>query len=357
VALATVYDESPVAGVRLELRDSPRGVTLDPRLLLPEFVASPWGSVLSRVLDVVVGADDWRAPLPPLVSARVDDVTGARGLTWLAPLEATGIRPSIGTLHDVWLASGRTAVEGVVAASRRGASVSPHAFDMDRFIWFDAPRGRAFPAARMEEHRTKLEADVRATGLVLGKTLNAHFDVVGDTGAAAAFALGFRYLLGEHSLGQDWRAPPRARDPLGTPLYAYGPAGPFFGYQAQGAIASSAARRSRYDWLRNFMELDPRTGLPLRESLDRTGAIGQGATQLLAALHAGFPGYLLAHEVHLDALGGELVGELLDAVLALVRERVPGVKTTAFDELARSCGARSAEQEDTRATGAGTVPP
>jgi hypothetical protein len=323
---------------------SPTGaVALDPRLLSPNALASPKGPALSREIDAALGAKDWREPLPPLVSARVDDVTGAGGLGWLAAFEEQGIRPSIGTLHDEWLDAGKPAIEGIVAASRRGCSVSPHAFSMERFIWFDAPRGCPFSEPRIQAHAAQLAADAKATGLVFGQTLNAHFDVIGSTAVAAAHGLGFRYALGEHALDQDWREPPRARDPLGTPLYAYGPldsSGKIFGFQAAGAIASSAAPRSRYDWLRNFIEIDASTGKPIRESLDRAGAVKQGVTQLLSALDAGFPAYLLAHEIHLDALGRELVGELLSDVLREVRARVPEMRVSAFDELPAACAAR-----------------
>lgn len=315
-----------------------RRVILPPEVLSPAFLASPWGCVVADALDWALESSDWRDPLPPLVSARIDDVTGEKGLAWLRAFEERGIRPSLGTLHDRWLAG--PSVEALVAASRRGVSVSPHAFDMDRFIWFDAHSARPFSNERMDEHRGKIERDVAATGLLLGQTLNCHFDVFGETALAAAHRLGFRYVLGEHRPGQDWREAPRARGPLGTPLYCYERVGPLLAFQAEGAIASSAARRSRYDWLRNFLAVDRRTNLPVKESLDRAGAVRQGVTQLLSALHAGFPGYLLAHEVHLDVLGGDVVAELLDEVLREVRERVPGMKTAAFDELPRACEGR-----------------
>jgi hypothetical protein len=63
--------------------------------------------------------------------------------------------------------------------------------------------------------------------------------------------------------------------------------------------------------------------------------------QLLSSLHAGSPAYLLAHEVHLDALGPEVVGELLASVLREVKERVPGVRCAPFDELPAACAARA----------------
>ncbi|MBI3725219.1 hypothetical protein HY251_14910, partial [bacterium] len=274
--------------------------------------------MLSDAIDLALGRKDWRDPLPPLISARIDDVSGREGLSWLPAFEKNGILPSIGTFHDDWLRAGERAVRPLVEASKRGCSVSPHAFEAEKFIWFDAPRGRSFSLEEMDAHRARIARDVAATGLVLGKTINAHFDVIGETAVPAANALGFRYALGEHVLGQDWREAPRARDPLGTPLYCYGPLDPggkLFGFQAEGAIASSAAKRSRYDWLRNFIALDAKTGKPIKESLDREGAVRQGIVQLLSALYAGFPAYLLAHEIHLDALGPDLVGELLEAVL------------------------------------------
>jgi hypothetical protein len=312
---------------------------LDERSLSPSFVASPWGSVLEDAVGAVANGEGWRDPLPPLISARIDDVNGREGLSWLPAFEKHGILPSIGTFHDEWMQSGGS-VRALVEASKRGCSVSPHAFAAEEFIWFDAPRGCPFSKERMEEHRATIARDVQATGLVLGKTLNAHFDVIGETAVSAAHALGFRYALGEHVLDQDWRDAPRARDPLGTPLYSYGPLdseAKLTGFQAEGAIASSAAKRSRYDWLRNFLELDPETGAPIKESLDREGAVRQGVTQLLSALYAGFPAYLLAHEVHLDALGADLVGELLEAVLREVRSRVPAARTAPFDELPAAC--------------------
>lgn len=337
-----VYGDPPIRGLRAEAGERPGAILLDARVLSPTFLCSPWGCVVSDAFDWGLGRTDWRDPSPPLVSARIDDVSGEHGLAWLRPFEDQGIRPSIGTLHDRWLAG--PSVKELVAASRRGSSVSPHAFDMDRFIWFDAHRARPFSKERMAEHRAKIERDCEATGLVLGKTVNAHFDVIGETALEAARALGFRYVLGEHEVGQDWREEPRARDPLGTPLYCYGPVGQgastLFAFQAEGAIASSAAKRSRYDWLRNFLEIDRRTNLPVKESLDRAGAVKQGVTQLLSALDAGFPAYLLAHELQLDALGAELVGELLSDVLREVKDRVPGVKLAAFDELPAACEAR-----------------
>ncbi len=335
--------ELATAGPPIHATGSDRALASKDLSLVPSSTGSAERGDGIGAIDRVVGNEEWRDPLPPLVSARVDDVTGKGGLGWLAAFEEHGIRPSIGTLHDEWLASGETAVRGIVAASERGCSVSPHAFSMDRFIWFDAPRGCSFSLARMQEHRSKLENDARRTGLEFGKTLNAHFDVIGSTAVDAAHELGFRYALGEHVLDQDWREPPRARDPLGTPLYAYGPLDPekkLFGFQAAGAIASSAAPRSRYDWLRNFIALDA-TGKPIRESLDRAGAVQQGVTQVLSALDAGFPAYLLAHEMHLDALGRELVGELLSQVLAEVKARVPGMRVAAFDELPAACAARA----------------
>ncbi|HZU95583.1 MAG TPA: hypothetical protein VFF73_02665, partial [Planctomycetota bacterium] len=312
-------------------------VVLDARVLSPTFVTSPWGCVIPDAFDWALGRKDWRDPLPPLVSARIDDVTGEKGLSWLRAFEEHGIRPSIGTLHDRWLAG--PSVKALVEASRRGSSVSPHAFDMDRFIWFDAHDARPFSAERMAEHEAKIARDVASTGLVLGKTLNAHFDVVGETALEPALRLGFRYLLGEHEVGQDWREPPRTREPLGTPLYCYA-RGKLVAFQAEGAIASSAAPRSRYDWLRNFLAVDRRTNLPVRESLDRKGAVAQGVTQLLSALYAGFPAYLLAHELHLDALGPEVVGELLSEVLREVRARVPGIVPSPFDDLPAACAKR-----------------
>lgn len=334
---------------RVERYDRPT-VAFDERILTPRFTASAWGCVLGDAIDWVVGRKDWRAPLPALVSARVDDVTGAGGLGWLGALEDHGIRPSVGTLHDEWLASGEAAVRGVVAASTRGASVSPHAFSMERFIWYDAPRGCPFSLAAMQAHRAKLEADARATGLRFGRTLNAHFDCVGTSALEAARALGFRYVLGEHALDQDWRSGPRRRDPLGTPLFATGwlDAGrTFLGYQAAGAIASSAAPLSRYDWLRNFLELDPATGRPIAASLDRAGAVRQGVTQLLSGLHAGLGGYLVAHEMHLDALGREVVGALVADVLREVKARVPGAAPAPFDELPAALEARARAADPT----------
>jgi hypothetical protein len=333
-----VFGEPPLAGLRAKVEGS--RVTLDARLLSPFFVTSPWGSVVLDAFDLALGRKDWRDPLPPLVSARIDDVSGEHGLGWLRPFEEKGIRPSIGTLHDRWLAG--PSVKALVEAATRGSSISPHAFDMDRFIWFDAHAARPFPRERMTLHRDKIERDCKETGLVLGKTLNAHFDVVGETALEAAKALGFEYVLGEHEIGQDWRSHPRARDPLGTPLYCYGPAGPLVGFQAEGAIASSASPRSRYDWLRNFVEVDRRTNLPVKEGLDRKGAVQQGVTQLLSALYAGFPAYLLAHEVQLDALGPETLGELLGDVLREVKERVPEIRLASFDELPAACAKRLA---------------
>jgi hypothetical protein len=339
-ALARVYGESPSPDLRA--RDDAGRLVLDAGILAPGFVTSAWGSVLPDAIDGVVGARDWRSPLPPLVSARVDDVTGAGGLGWLAALEAQGLRPSIGTLHDTWLASGESAVQGIVAAAKRGSSVSPHAFSMDRFFWFDAPHAAPFSDESVAAHWAKVDRDCRATGLVLGKTINAHFDVIGANAARAAIERGFRYVLGEHELSQDWREAPRARDPLGTPLYSYGPAGDgLFGFQAGGSLPSSAAPASRYDWLRNFLEVDRRTNRPVRASLDRAGAVRQGVTQLLSALFAGFPAYLIAHEIHLDTIGGELVGEVLEAVLREVKARVPEIRPAPFDELPASCAARA----------------
>ncbi len=341
-----VYGDPPIRGLRARLGQGTRSgaapssatVALDARVLAPSFVTSPWGCVVADAIDGALGRADWRDPLPPLVSARIDDVTGERGLAWLRVFEESGIGPSIGTLHDRWLAG--PSVEALVAASRRAVSVSPHAFDMDRFIWFDAPRGAPFSPDAMESHRARIERDIRATGLVLGKTLNAHFDVYGESALEAARALGFRYVLGEHEAGQDWREGPRARDPLGTPLYCYGRVGPLVAYQAEGAIASSAAPASRYDWLRNSLAVDRATNLPVKESLDRAGAVRQGVTQLLSALHGGFPAYLLMHELHLDALGADVVGELLAAVLREVRARAPAARPAPFDELPAACAAR-----------------
>jgi hypothetical protein len=338
--LTRVHGENPRPGLRAHVA-SPGKVILDVGVLAPRFAASPWGSVLPDAIDRALCRADWRTPLEPLVSARVDDVTGAAGLGWLAAFEEAGIQPSVGTLHDVWMRAGKDAVNGLVAASRRGVSVSPHAFDMDTFIWYFAPGGRPFTAAAMEAHRHTLARDLEATGLVLGKTLNAHFDVIGDSAAATARALGFRYVLGEHELSQDWREGPRGRDPIGTPLYSYGPLGhtQLFGVQAGGAIASSATPGSRYDWLRNFLAVDGKTNRPTGASLDRSGAVRQGVGQILSALHAGFPAYLLTHEVHLDALGRDGVAELLDKVLGEVRARVPNVRVAAFDELPAACEA------------------
>ncbi len=333
-----VHGEPPLAALRARV-DGAR-VTLDARVLSPAFLTSPWGSVVLDAFDLALGRKDWRDPLPPLVSARIDDVSGERGLGWVRPFEELGLRPSIGTLHDRWLAG--PSVKALVEASKRGCSVSPHAFDMDRFIWFDAHAARPFAAEQMNRHREKIERDCRETGLVLGKTLNAHFDVIGETALDTAKALGFEYVLGEHEIGQDWRSPPRARDPLGTPLYCYDRAGPLVAFQAEGAIASSASPRSRYDWLRNFVAVDRRTNLPVKEGLDRKGAVRQGVTQLLSALHAGFPAYLLAHEVQLDALGPETIGELLADVLREVKERVPEVRVAPFDELPAACARRLA---------------
>ena len=50
---------------------------LDAGVVSPRFAASPWGAVLPDALDRALGRTDWRSPIPPLISARVDDVDGA----------------------------------------------------------------------------------------------------------------------------------------------------------------------------------------------------------------------------------------------------------------------------------------
>src|SRR5439155_1166814 len=114
------------APLAVGLRGRPERIALEARVLSPALVASPTGSLVAETIDRALGRTDWREPLPPLVSARIDDVTGEAGLGWLRAFEEQGIRPSIGTLHDRWL--GGPSVKALVAASERGCSVSPHAF-------------------------------------------------------------------------------------------------------------------------------------------------------------------------------------------------------------------------------------
>ena len=83
-----------IGRLSLSISERPfRRALLDPAMLAPSFVASPWGSVVADALDWALERTDWREPLPALVSARIDDVTGEKGLGWLRALEDQGVRP------------------------------------------------------------------------------------------------------------------------------------------------------------------------------------------------------------------------------------------------------------------------
>ena len=271
--------------------------------------------------------------MPPFVTARIDDVSGAgstvslhketvKKLNWLETFNTYGFIPNLGVfVNDIDNQDSEVIKQKFFEEK---ADFSPHAFtdpeNVNEFPIYMKHSGEEFTQEILENNFEKVDRKFSEWNIKPSRTVNAHFGEIGLNALPFLKERGGKYLMNPKRVGKAWNDPKSSDWPIkpyGKPYFSMGsiPEDKDFFNIVSLPGASFSSEKPEFDFLYGCT-----TFWKENSHIDVDKAIKRGVFQIKRGLENMFFGCLTTHEQRISYISLENWDKIIRGISAGIKE-------------------------------------